>query len=56
MIHEYRSTGAVHRVHRWGAPATVGFIGTAFFLAMTPHGETVKQGLAWVGRVLKPFY
>jgi hypothetical protein len=56
MIHEYRSVGKVHPVHLWGAPATVGLIGTAFFLAMTPRGEAVKQGLAWVGRLLKPLY
>jgi hypothetical protein len=56
MIHDWGSMGKIHRVHRWGAPATVGIIGGAFLLAMTPGGEVVKQGLAWVGRLLKPLY
>jgi uncharacterized membrane protein len=56
MIHDYRTVGRVHPVHQWGGPLTVGLIGVAFFLAMTPRGEIARQGVAWVGRLLKPLY
>jgi hypothetical protein len=56
MIHEYRREGKVHRVNRWGAPVTAGLIGAAFLLALTPAGDGVKEGVGWIGRLLKPLY
>lgn len=56
MIYDYRSMGKIHRVYLWGVPATIGLVGGTFLLVMTPGGEVVKQGVAWVGRLLMPFY
>jgi hypothetical protein len=56
MVHDYRSTRKVHPVYRWGAPAMLGIVGGMFVLVMTPGGEPLKEGLAWVGRLLRPLY
>jgi hypothetical protein len=56
MIYDYRCVGKIHRVYRWGVPAMLGIVGGAFLLVLTPRGEGVKQAVAWIGRLLRPFY
>jgi len=56
MIHDYRDVRKIHRVYLWGVPVMIGVVGGAFLLAMTPAGVVVQQAVAWVGRLLRPFY
>ena len=56
MMHDYWSMRRIHRVYVWGAPAMLGLTGGMFLLGMIPGGEVVNQGVASVGRLLRPFY
>lgn len=56
LVHDYRRARTVHRTYLWGGPAMMGLIAGAFALATVPGGEVLQQGLAWVGRVLRPLY
>jgi hypothetical protein len=56
MVHDYRTDRQIHPVYAWGLTAMIGVIGGAFLIAMTPGGEGVKQAIAWIGRLLSPFY
>lgn len=56
MIHDHRMMRKIHPVNIWGLTAMLALVGGSFILGMTPAGEVVKHGLAWVGRVLKPLY
>jgi hypothetical protein len=56
MIYDYVSVGKVHRVYRWGVLAMLIVVGGAFLLVLTPPGESVKQAVASIGRLLRPLY
>lgn len=56
MIHDSRRGRATRGVYLHGVLAMIGLIGGAFVLVMTPGGQFVERGLAWVGRLLRPLY
>jgi hypothetical protein len=56
LLHEYRKSHAISPVYLAGASAMTVLIGSAFLLAVTPHGDLVKQGIGAIGRTLEPLY
>lgn len=56
ILHDRQRQPSVHPVYAWGVAAMVVMIVATFLLGVTPWGDTVEQGLAWVGRMLRPLY
>jgi hypothetical protein len=56
VIHDYRSTGTIHRIYAWGLPATAGTIGGSFLLGLTPGAVVAQHAVGSIGRLLKPLY
>jgi len=56
MVHDHRRRGTIHPVYLWGVPAIVLVIAGAFLIGMTPGGDVMEGGLAWIGRALRPLY
>ena len=56
MIYDFRSLGKIHPVYLWGLPMSVVLGGGAFLVTMILGGSVLEQGVAWVGRMLMPFY
>ncbi|HUU32978.1 MAG TPA: hypothetical protein VMW48_02885 [Vicinamibacterales bacterium] len=53
---EVRRGEGMHTVYRWGLPISVLLEGATILLTPTPGGQAAAAGLAWMGRVLAPFY
>ena len=56
IIHDRQRRAAIHPVYAWGVAAIVTMIVATFLLGVTPGGDMIEQGLAWVGRILRPLY
>jgi len=56
ILHERQRQAASHPVYAWGVAAMVGMIAATFLLGVTPGGDMIEQGLAWVGRMIRPLY
>lgn len=53
---EIRRGDGFHPVYRWGLPASFLLEGATILLTPTPAGQAMATALAWVGRLLAPFY
>jgi hypothetical protein len=56
MIHDRQRQAATHPVYAWGVAAMVAMIVATFLLHVTPGGDMIEDGLAQVGRILRPLY
>lgn len=56
ILHDRHRKPAIHPVYAWGVAAMVAMIVGTFLLGVTPGGDMIEQGLAWVGRILRPLY
>jgi hypothetical protein len=56
IIHDRHRRTAIHPVYAWGVAVMVAMIVGTFLLGVTPSGDTIEEGLAWVGRILRPLY
>jgi hypothetical protein len=56
ILHDRQRQTAVEPIYAWGVAATVAMIVATFLLGVTPAGDMIAQGLAWVGRMIRPLY
>ena len=56
ILHDRQRHTATHPVYAWGVTAMVAMIVATFLLGFVPAGDMIEQGLAWVGRMLRPLY
>lgn len=56
ILIELRRGEGVHKVFRWGLPASIAAEAAGLFLTPTPIGRAVSGMLAWMGGVLAPLY
>lgn len=56
MIHDHRRMRRVSPIYLSGAAAILGVVGGTFLLVVTPGWDVANQGVAWLGRLLRPLY
>jgi hypothetical protein len=56
ILHDRRHGRPVHPVYAWGVAAFVVVIGGAYLVGPTPVGEAMADGLARIGRAVRPLY